>query len=188
MYNLMERLFRRKLFGVFTVTRLNLSTPPPPHSPAQPPTVQRQIYKRQFDFLLNPFLYFRLSTYIVCFVLFICNVECTKENKFQTKSTELLSQLFKLVFFFFFFFFLFLFLFFFLNYMLVKNDDLMTAKCVFALKYNGKETEISWITLYNLVVSFLLNAGHDTDGCRINTMLQLDEGKKKKNFFFEHLE
>ena len=36
-------------------------------------------------------------------------------------------------------------------------------------------------TLYNLVVSFLLTAGHDTNGCRINTMLQLDEGKK---FFF----
>ena len=33
-------------------------------------------------------------------------------------------------------------------------------------------------TLYNLVVSFLLTAGHDTDGCGINTMLQLDEGKK----------
>ena len=33
-------------------------------------------------------------------------------------------------------------------------------------------------TLYNLVVSFLLTAGHDTNGCRINTMLQLDEGKK----------
>ena len=33
-------------------------------------------------------------------------------------------------------------------------------------------------TLYNLVVSFLLTAGHDTDGCQINTMLQLDEGTK----------
>ena len=33
-------------------------------------------------------------------------------------------------------------------------------------------------TLYNLVVSFLLTAGHDTDGRRINTMLQLDEGKE----------
>ena len=33
-------------------------------------------------------------------------------------------------------------------------------------------------TLYNLVVSFLLTASHDTDGCRINTILQLDEGKK----------
>ena len=35
-------------------------------------------------------------------------------------------------------------------------------------------------TLYNLVVSFLLTAGHDIDGCRINTVLQLDEDKKKK--------
>ena len=42
------------------------------------------------------------------------------------------------------------------------------------------------ITLYNLVVSFLLTAGHDTDGCRINTKLQLDEGKKI--IFFKHLE
>ena len=33
-------------------------------------------------------------------------------------------------------------------------------------------------TLYNLVVSFLLTADHDTDSCRINTMLHLDEGKK----------
>ena len=33
-------------------------------------------------------------------------------------------------------------------------------------------------TLYNPVVSFLLTAGHDTDGCRINTMLQLDEVRK----------
>ena len=33
-------------------------------------------------------------------------------------------------------------------------------------------------TPYNLIVSFLLTAGHDTDGCRINTMFQLDEGKK----------
>ena len=41
-------------------------------------------------------------------------------------------------------------------------------------------------TLYNLVVSFLLTAGHDTDGCRINTMFQLDKGKKI--LFFEHLE
>ena len=33
------------------------------------------------------------------------------------------------------------------------------------------------LTLYNLV-SFLFTAGHDTDGCRINTMLQLHKGKK----------
>ena len=41
-------------------------------------------------------------------------------------------------------------------------------------------------TPYNLVVSFLLTAGHDTDGCRINTISQLDEGKKM--ICFEHLE
>ena len=42
------------------------------------------------------------------------------------------------------------------------------------------------ITPYNLVASFLLTAGHDTDGCRINTMFPLDEGKKM--IFFELLE
>ena len=26
--------------------------------------------------------------------------------------------------------------------MLLKNNDLMTAKCAFALKYKGRETEI----------------------------------------------
>ena len=26
------------------------------------------------------------------------------------------------------------------------------------------------VTPYNLIISFLLIAGHDTDGCRINTM------------------
>ena len=44
-----------------------------------------------------------------------------------------------------------------------------------------------WVsTPYNLAVSFLLTAGHDTDGCRIKTMLQLDKGKKM--ICFEHLE
>ena len=42
------------------------------------------------------------------------------------------------------------------------------------------------LTPYNLVVSFLLTAGHDTAGYRINVMLQLDEGKKM--IFFELLE
>ena len=41
-------------------------------------------------------------------------------------------------------------------------------------------------TLYNIVVCFLLTAGYDTDGFQINTMLQLDEGKKI--IVFEHLE
>ena len=29
-----------------------------------------------------------------------------------------------------------------INYMLVKNNELMTAKCVFALKYKGRKSEI----------------------------------------------
>ena len=41
------------------------------------------------------------------------------------------------------------------------------------------------VTPYNLIVSFLLTAGHDTDGYRINTMFQLDEGKKR--IFFRAL-
>ena len=52
--------------------------------------------------------------------------------------------------------------------------------------WQATEDNVCLPTLYNLVVSFLLTAGHDTDGCRIKTMLQLGEGKKL--FVFEHLE
>ena len=70
------------------------------------------------------------------------------------------------------------------SYKHLKPFETLGCSAVYKFENGTMKTEQAMLTFYNFVVSFLLTAGHD--GCRINTMLQLDEGKKV--FFFEHLD